>query len=113
MNYRYVQNARDAAVIAAILEPFSLKVKSPLSWEQPGWFSSIEEPLFTQSFASGFTRTKGKWIVEGCRIYDSGSAAGDTAGVKYPEKQDGTGRSHTPCVQGPGIQRNLAAEGII
>ncbi|KHL96882.1 hypothetical protein QW71_04450 [Paenibacillus sp. IHB B 3415] len=51
----YVQNARDAAVIASILEPFSLKVKSPLSREQPGWFSSIEEPLFTQSFASGFT----------------------------------------------------------
>lgn len=81
----YAQKAGDAAVIASVLEPFSLTVKSPSTWEQPGWLSSVEEPLFMQSFASGFTWIKGKWIigdfdVEVVHISDS-------AGI--PDSEDG------------------------
>ncbi|WP_342422077.1 hypothetical protein [Paenibacillus sp. FSL E2-0178] len=83
----YAQNAGDAAVIASVLEPFSLKVKPPLSWEQPGWLSSIEEPLFTQSFASGFTWTKGKWIIEGFDV--EAVHISDSAGI--PDSEDGAG----------------------
>lgn len=83
----YVSSIEDAAIIASVLESYSLKFKSPLSYEDGGWLSSVEEPLFTQSFASGFTWTKGKWIIGGFDV--EVVHISDSAGI--PDSEDGQG----------------------
>ncbi|GIP53343.1 hypothetical protein [Paenibacillus vini] len=59
----YVRNSEDVAQIAELLSPFHIKNKTELSYFDPEWLSSDEEPFFTQSFPSGFTWTKGKWKI--------------------------------------------------
>lgn len=60
----YVEHRGDMAKLAAVLESFSLKSCSVYPTTDGGWLSSIEEPTFTQSFPSGFTWTKGKWMIQ-------------------------------------------------
>lgn len=64
----YVRNIDDVAQIASILSGYNLKSKSELSYFDPEWSSSDEEPFFTQSFSSGFTWTKGKWKIENFQV---------------------------------------------
>lgn len=59
----YVKDIEDVKQIAALLNRYNLKGKSELSYFDPHWHSSDEEPIFTQSFDSGFTWTKGKWKI--------------------------------------------------
>ncbi|MFC5528341.1 hypothetical protein [Cohnella yongneupensis] len=59
----YVRNVEDVSQIAVLLRQFNLRTKSDRSYFDSEWFSSDEEPFFTQSFPSGFTWTKGKWKI--------------------------------------------------
>lgn len=90
----YVHDSDDVARITSLLSRFNRKTKSELSYFDPEWLSSDEEPLFTQSFPSGFTWTKAKWKLEGfpvevvqisnsAGIPDSESGEGIWEGGKY------------------------------
>ncbi|WP_410769415.1 hypothetical protein [Fontibacillus sp. BL9] len=59
----YVRRREDVDQLATLMKEFNLESKSGLSYSDPGWLSSDEEPYFTQSFPSGFTWTKGKWKI--------------------------------------------------
>ncbi|WP_127583542.1 hypothetical protein [Paenibacillus koleovorans] len=63
----YVRHHADVERFARILEGYSLqrKYEGPLGND---WLSSIEQPVFTQTFGSGFTWTKGCWLIEGFKV---------------------------------------------
>lgn len=83
----YVRSAEDAVKLASMLEPLSLIHKSVQPHGAGGWLSSAEEPLYTQSFASGFTWTKGKWVISGFEV--ELVHISDSAGI--PDSEDGAG----------------------
>lgn len=90
----YVQELDDLIQLAKLLEPYSLRTRCELAHYDNEWLSSIDEPYFTQSFPSGFTWSKGKWIIEhfsvevvqiteSAGIPDSDSGDGIWEGGKY------------------------------
>lgn len=63
----YVKKQEDVVQFAELLKPFSLTEKCNPSNED-GWFSSKEEPTYTETFPSGFTWTKGRWRINGFEV---------------------------------------------
>lgn len=64
----YVRTMDDMKQISTLMARYHLKSKSELSYFDPEWHSSEEEPYFTQTFPSGFTWTKGKWMIDGYAV---------------------------------------------
>lgn len=60
----YVRNREDVIEMAQLLKEFNRKGNLDPSKGGTEWFSSSDEPYMTQTFASGFTWTKGKWIIQ-------------------------------------------------
>jgi hypothetical protein len=83
----YVRTMEDMQQLSALFKHYHLQSKSELSYYDPEWHSSEEEPYFTQTFSSGFTWTKGKWKVEGCSI--EVVQISDSAGI--PDSDTGEG----------------------
>ncbi|MBB6452736.1 hypothetical protein HNQ94_001182 [Salirhabdus euzebyi] len=82
----YVKNKESVLQFAKVLEPFSLPVKGEEKYDEH-WLSSIEEPTFTQTFQSGFTWTKGRWVVDGVEV--EVVHISNSAGI--PDSLDGDG----------------------
>ena len=60
----YVRHKEDVSTLSSLLSTYSLTNKSELSYHDSEWLSSIEEPYYTQTFSSGFSWTKGKWLIK-------------------------------------------------
>src|SRR5690349_9566781 len=60
----YVRQKEDVSKLSSLLSTFSLTNKSELSYNDSEWLSSIEEPYYTQTFSSGFSWTKGNWLIK-------------------------------------------------
>lgn len=63
----YVKDEEGVKLFSNLLEQYSLLSKSTAA-DRHSWFSSIEEPTYTETFPSGFTWTKGRWMVEGMEV---------------------------------------------
>lgn len=64
----YVGDVESVKQLAALLQKYNLKSKSGRAYSDPEWYSSDEEPYFTQTFPSGFTWSKGKWRIHDCIV---------------------------------------------
>ncbi|MCA0755162.1 hypothetical protein KP806_08885 [Paenibacillus sp. N4] len=62
----YTRDRQAVEEFAELLKPFSLKTKSE-SPHGDNWLSTYEEPTFTQTFSSGSSWTKGRWVIEGLK----------------------------------------------
>lgn len=82
----YVRDQQDVLRFAEILDEFSLHTRSPLEYGDH-WLSSKAEPIFTQTFPSGFTWTKGRWNVENFKV--EVVHISNSAGI--PNSMDGDG----------------------
>ncbi|MBA2943748.1 hypothetical protein HZF08_36350 [Paenibacillus sp. CGMCC 1.16610] len=82
----YVKNKEEVEQIADLFKEFSLVSKcEPPHGEK--WLSSLEEPTFTQTFGSGFTWTKGCWLIEDFKVEIV--QISNSAGI--PDSLDGEG----------------------
>lgn len=63
----YVKNQEGVKQFALLLEQYSLPAKSEEA-ERNNWLSSIDEPTYTERFPSGFTWTKGRWMINGMEV---------------------------------------------
>ncbi|MBS4220040.1 hypothetical protein KHA96_17140 [Bacillus sp. FJAT-49711] len=63
----YVKNKESVSQFAELLNEFSLPSKSE-NRHVNDWLSSKEEPIFNQTFPSGFTWTKGRWNMNGFNV---------------------------------------------
>lgn len=63
----YVKDKESVSQFAELLSEFSLPAKSEKRHVND-WLSSEEEPIFNQTFPSGFTWTKGRWNVDGFKV---------------------------------------------
>ncbi|MCS7460327.1 hypothetical protein N0M98_09245 [Paenibacillus doosanensis] len=82
----YVKNQADVAQFAHLLKDFSLVSRCELPYGDQ-WLSSLEEPIFTQTFGSGFTWTKGRWRIEDFKV--EVVQISNSAGI--PDSLDGDG----------------------
>lgn len=82
----YVKNQEGVKQFARLLEPYSLRTKSEAA-DRNNYLSSIEEPTYTETFPSGFTWTKGRWMIQGMEVevVDISQSAG------IPDSLDGDG----------------------
>ncbi|URN93751.1 MAG: hypothetical protein NAG76_18255 [Candidatus Pristimantibacillus lignocellulolyticus] len=83
----YVRNKEDVSKLAFLLSPYSIITKSELSYYDSEWLSSIEEPYYTQTFPSGFSWTKGKWMINGFNV--EVVHISDSAGIADSDKGEG------------------------
>ncbi|MBO1514165.1 hypothetical protein [Metabacillus bambusae] len=63
----YVKHKEGVSQFAELLNEFSLPTKSE-NRHVNDWLSSKEEPVFNQTFPSGFTWTKGRWKINGFNV---------------------------------------------
>ncbi|MEH7443474.1 hypothetical protein V7201_14285 [Bacillus sp. JJ1122] len=82
----YVKNQEGVKQFALLLEQYSLRTKCEEA-DRSNWFSSIEEPAYTETFPSGFTWTKGRWMIEGMEVEVVNIS--QSAGI--PDSLDGDG----------------------
>ncbi|MCR8656632.1 hypothetical protein [Paenibacillus endoradicis] len=83
----YVKNKEDVSKLASLLSTYSITKKSERSYFESEWLSSVEDPYFTQTFPSGFTWTKGKWMINQFNVEVVHIA--DSAGI--PDSDTGEG----------------------
>ena len=82
----YVKHKESVSQFAELLNDFSLPSKSE-NRHVNDWVSSKEEPIFNQTFPSGFTWTKGRWNINGFNVEVVHIA--DSAGI--PDSLSGDG----------------------
>lgn len=82
----YIRNSQDVQQFAELLRPFSLASRSEFSHGEQ-WLSSLEEPTFTQTFGSGFSWTKGRWIIDDFTV--EAVHISNSAGI--PDSMEGDG----------------------
>lgn len=82
----YVKDQESVGQFAELLQSYSLPSKVGEKHDE-NWLSSIEEPIFTQTFPSGFTWTKGRWKIEGVDVEVVNIS--NSAGI--PDSQTGDG----------------------
>ena len=82
----YVKNQEGVEQFALLLEQYSLCTKSEAA-DRNNWFSSVEEPTYTETFPSGFTWTKGRWMIEEMEVEVVNIS--QSAGI--PDSLDGDG----------------------
>ncbi|WP_339319603.1 hypothetical protein [Paenibacillus sp. FSL R10-2734] len=63
----YTKNIEGIEQLAELFKGFSLLDKCEFP-HGDNWLSSLEEPTYTQTFPSGFTWTKGSWIIDGFKV---------------------------------------------
>jgi len=63
----YVKHNEGVSQFAELLNEFSLPTKSEARHVND-WLSSKEEPVFNQTFLTGFTWTKGRWKINGFNV---------------------------------------------
>jgi hypothetical protein len=82
----YTENKEGIAQFAVLLKEYSLIDKCELPHGE-NWLSSLEEPAYTQTFSSGFSWTKGSWIINGFKV--EVVHISNSAGI--PDSMDGDG----------------------
>ncbi|NQX68702.1 hypothetical protein HQN90_21485 [Paenibacillus alba] len=82
----YVKNKDDVEEFADLLNEFSLVSKCEFPHGDQ-WLSSLDEPTSTQIFGSGFTWTKGRWLIEEFKV--EVVQISNSAGI--PDSLDGDG----------------------
>ncbi|MEK3942361.1 MULTISPECIES: hypothetical protein [Paenibacillus] len=82
----YTRNKEGIDQFAELLKGFSLLDKCEFP-HGDNWLSSLEEPTFTQTFSSGFSWTKGSWIIDGFKV--EVVHISNSAGI--PDSMDGDG----------------------
>jgi hypothetical protein len=82
----YTKNKEGIAQFAELLKEYSLIEKCELPHGE-NWLSSLEEPAYTQTFSSGFSWTKGSWIINGFKV--EVVHISNSAGI--PDSMDGDG----------------------
>ncbi|ALC90476.1 hypothetical protein AM500_12275 [Bacillus sp. FJAT-18017] len=82
----YVRHQEDVSRFAELFKSYSLETSTQ---GEPGsdWYSSREVPIFTQTFPSGFSWTKGRWKIEEFEV--EAVHIGDSAGIPDNLKGDG------------------------
>ncbi|WP_175615477.1 hypothetical protein [Piscibacillus halophilus] len=63
----YVKHKEGVSQFSDLLNKYSLPDKS-IDRNSNEWLSSIEEPIFHQTFPSGFEWTKARWEIEGFKV---------------------------------------------
>lgn len=63
----YTKNEEGIAQFAELLKEYSLLDKCDFP-HGDNWLSSLEEPTYIQTFPSGFSWTKGSWIIDGFKV---------------------------------------------
>ena len=82
----YVKDQESVGQFAEILQSYSLRSRVGDRHDE-NWLSSVEVPIFTQTFLSGFTWTKGRWKIEGVDVEVVNIS--NSAGI--PDSQTGDG----------------------
>jgi hypothetical protein len=82
----YTKNKEGIAQFAELLKEYSLLDKCEFPYGE-NWLSSLEEPAYTQTFSSGFSWTKGSWIIDGFKV--EVVHISNSAGI--PDSMDGDG----------------------
>jgi hypothetical protein len=59
----YTRSPEGVTRLSEILSTYNVEQRSEHSYHDTRWLSSHEETLFTQTFPSGFSWTKGKWLI--------------------------------------------------
>lgn len=82
----YTKNKEGIAQFAELLKEYSLPDKCEFPHGE-NWLSSLEDPAYTQTFPSGFSWTKGSWIIDGFKV--EVVHISNSAGI--PDSMDGEG----------------------
>ena len=82
----YTKNKEGIVQFAELLKEYSLLDKCEFPHGE-SWLSSLEEPAYTQTFSSGFSWTKGSWIIDGFKV--EVVHISNSAGI--PDSMDGDG----------------------
>ncbi|MEK5436124.1 hypothetical protein BSK65_12815 [Paenibacillus odorifer] len=82
----YTKNKEGIAQFAELLKEYSLLDKCEFPHGE-NWLSSLEEPTYTQTFSSGFSWTKGSWIIDGFKV----EVVHISNSVGIPDSMDGDG----------------------
>ncbi|WP_043932084.1 hypothetical protein [Bacillus sp. EB01] len=82
----YVRHQEDVSRFAELFRSYSRESSTE---GEPGadWYSSRDVPIFTQTFPSGFSWTKGRWVIEGCEV--EAVHIGNSAGISDNLTGDG------------------------
>lgn len=63
----YVKHQKGVSQFAELFHEYSLDAKCEFPYGDK-WYSSKDEPTFTEIFPSGFSWTKGRWTIEGVNV---------------------------------------------